>query len=468
MSRFRYCLLLAGCALTSPALAQQGGPSGHWSTLVGAVVDSLHAGPLTDATVVLDGTALSATTDAQGKFRLDSIPPGTYRIVVFHPMLDTLGFSVGTIPLRMGADSVRQVLLGTPSAQTLVTNACPAPKRRLGPAAIMGRVLDPDTHAPLAGVRVSVVWSELAVGKDVGVRRVPQVREGRTDANGAFVICGVKAGIQGTLEADRGRAQTAEVPIDLGESLLELQTLTMTAITGTDSTLPQAGKAVLTGRVVDQRGLPVENARITVQGATATVSTGKDGAFRLAGLPSGTRAVLVRSLGYSPSQLPVQLSAAKPATLAVQLQKAPPTLPAVHVESQVAQALKDNGFEDRRRMGMGYYLGPEDIARRQPQQLSSLFPMIPGFQLRSGAGTGMAITSVRDGCVSFWVDGVPWKETNPGDLDYQLQVDQLMAVETYSAAAAPLQYKVPGQSGCSVVLLWTNRTVGQQQQKGKQ
>ena len=117
-------------------------------------------------------------------------------------------------------------------------------------------------------------------------------------------------------------------------------------------------------------------------------------------------------------------------------------------------------------MGMGYYLGPEDIARWQPPRLSSLFQMIPGFQLRSGVGTGMAITSVRDGCVTFWVDGVPWRESQPGDLDYQLGADQLMAVETYSAAAAPLQYKMSGQSSCSVEVLWTNRTVSQQGQGG--
>jgi hypothetical protein len=122
-------------------------------------------------------------------------------------------------------------------------------------------------------------------------------------------------------------------------------------------------------------------------------------------------------------------------------------------------ALKKDGFTDRRLMGMGYYLTPEDIARRNPQQLSDLFQTIPGFRTSAGVGTGMAIKSARDGCVVYWVDGIQWRENQPGDLDYQLKTDQLMAIETYSAAGAPAQYQMSGRSSCSVVLIWTNRNV---------
>ena len=443
---------------TSSSVSVNSGSPGHMATLVGAVIDSIHLAPLVGATVLLNGTTLSTQTDDHGKFRIDSIPPGTYRVAVFHPLLDTLGVSIGTMPMSMGADTVRELVLTTPSAQTVIANACPEAKRRLGAGAIMGHVFDPDTHAPIDSVRVSLAWTDISVGKDIGVRRIPTLREGMTDASGAFIICGVPVGIKGTIEADRGKAQTAEVPVALDESPLLMQSLTLALVKGTDS-IPPTGQAVLTGRVTDPQGLPISDASIVVQGATPKTSSAKDGSFRLSGLPSGTRSVLVRRVGFAPVELPVSLAAATPTNVVVKLDKTTPTLAPVKVVGSMDSALKADGFTDRRRMGMGYYLGPEDIARRMPQQLSSLFQMIPGFQIAPGVGTGMQIRSIRDGCVTYVIDGVPWQEGQAGQLDYQFKPEQLMAIETYSAAAAPAQFVAPGRSSCSVVIIWTNRTV---------
>jgi Carboxypeptidase regulatory-like domain len=211
--------------------------------------------------------------------------------------------------------------------------------------------------------------------------------------------------------------------------------------------------------VTDPKGLPLPGARISVQGATVATTSGADGTFRMTGLPSGTRGVLIRHVGFSLVQMPVSLSAKDTANILVHLNTSVPLAGSVHVVGSMDSALKADGFTDRRRMGMGFYLGPDDIARQMPIQLSSLFPMIPGFTTTPGVGTGMEIKSVRDGCVTYWMDGVPWKENQPGQLDYEVKAEQLMAIETYSAAGAPAQFQAPGRSSCSVVLIWTNRTV---------
>jgi hypothetical protein len=431
-----------------------------YSTLVGLVIDSVHLLPLVGATVLLDGTTLSATTNEEGKFRIDSIPPGDYRLAVFHPLLDTLGFSIGTEPLRMGADSIRQVLMGTPSAKSLVARACPAQKRRLGEAAIMGKVLDPDTEVPLAGVRVTFVWTKIDIGRDIGVKRIQQLREATTDSSGSFVLCGVSPEVRGTIKAERGESETAEVELELlPEELLAFQDLRMLDVPLSDSA-PQTGEAILSGRVVNKDGAPVADATVSVQGTKISTVTGPDGLFRLVGLPSGTRAVYVRRVGFTFRQIAVNLSAVNPVDVRIELKDAPPMLEAVTVEGKFEAALKKNGFTERKRMGMGRFLGPKDIERRQPINFSSLFQTIPGFRVETGFG-GNTIRSTRgsNGCVIIWVDGVQYRETQAGELDSQLLPEQLMAIETYSPVAAPAEFKSAGQSDCSVIVVWTNRTV---------
>ena len=44
------------------------------------------------------------------------------------------------------------------------------------------------------------------------------------------------------------------------------------------------------------------------------------------------------------------------------------------------------GFEERRRSGMGRFLGPEQLTRMDPLRLSQIFFGMPGVRLQSGKG----------------------------------------------------------------------------------
>src|SRR5947208_5328808 len=77
-------------AQTRPATPAASG----FTTLKGMVIDSLHDGPLAKARVMIEGTERSAVTDIDGRYRIDSIPPGQHRVVVLHPLLDTLGITI--------------------------------------------------------------------------------------------------------------------------------------------------------------------------------------------------------------------------------------------------------------------------------------------------------------------------------------------------------------------------------------
>ncbi|MEO6525769.1 MAG: carboxypeptidase-like regulatory domain-containing protein, partial [Gemmatimonadaceae bacterium] len=63
--------------------------------------------------------------------------------------------------------------------------------------------------------------------------------------------------------------------------------------------LAQTGTVV--GRVVDvATGAPVIVAQVAVKGASAATLVDSDGRFRLTSIPSGTRALVARALGYAP------------------------------------------------------------------------------------------------------------------------------------------------------------------------
>ncbi|HXI99080.1 MAG TPA: carboxypeptidase regulatory-like domain-containing protein, partial [Gemmatimonadaceae bacterium] len=91
----------------APAVPQKVGNS----AISGIVLDSLNGRYLRGADVIIQGAKASLVTDSLGKFKIDSLPPGTYQIGVFHPMLDTLGISLASQPFHVGPDSSSYLVL---------------------------------------------------------------------------------------------------------------------------------------------------------------------------------------------------------------------------------------------------------------------------------------------------------------------------------------------------------------------
>ena len=79
----------------------------------GTVYDSLLHAPLRGADVWVRGSERHTETDADGRFHLDSIPPGRYTLLVSHPGLDSAGLFTLAVPVDAGDGAV--VRLATPS-----------------------------------------------------------------------------------------------------------------------------------------------------------------------------------------------------------------------------------------------------------------------------------------------------------------------------------------------------------------
>jgi len=440
---------------------------------------------------MISGTSRQAVSDSLGHFRIDSVPPGSYEIGMFHPMLDSLGMSITTRPVSFPPGRYAVVRLATPAAPAVINIFCPADKRLSGPAVLVGRVLDADTDAPAVGARVSLTWSQLEVGRAIGIRHISRVRAATVDSSGSYQICGLPDNVGGVLRATRGGVGTAGVPLHyspgqlVGMASLSLPSADTTPVAA-DTTHHAAdtskhvvvaaapapaphvtglrhGHAVVQGRILDPAGKPVVGAEVSVLGAEPTAATNDSGTFSLQGVPSGTQQLDVRKVGYAQLSTPVELSIHAPRIVTLAMHQAPPQLAKVNIQvSKMEKGLGEVGFTRRHKSGLGHYLTEDEIQEKQPQLMSDIFATMPGLHLNYSTGQPVieSSRSAGGGCVNYYIDNVPYKEASPGDINDYMRPDEVSAVEVYNSVDAPGEFTSAGNSGCQVIVVWTKTKIG--------
>jgi len=297
------------------------------------------------------------------------------------------------------ANMVTQTVIGVPSAEYLVTLLCPAARRALGPGALVGRIREPDSDSAAVGARVSFVWYDpdppgLPSGLKI-TKKPPRVREATVAADGTYRLCGLPEKYEGKLQAQRkDGGETAEVTVSQELGVLALRSMSVAArprvIAAGDTGAAKAprGTARVSGTVVNRNGAPVANARVGLMGSSAATMTRANGEFVLDSLPAGTQALVVRQLGYSPTEVPVELSARTPARVTVKLGVLVPQLSPVEVISRREEGLQKVGYLDRKRTSAGgFFISPEDIERRKALRFSDVLRNVPGLQVSESNGS---------------------------------------------------------------------------------
>ena len=444
--------------------------------LQGVLVDSIHGEPLAGGLVQVEGSGRIAPTDSSGRFLVDSIPPGRYRVIVDHPLIDTLGITLVTDSMQFVAGSITRTVIAVPTADRLTAMLCPAARRALGPGALVGRVREPDTDEPAIGARVSFVYYDPdppGLPPNIKVKKQPKVREATVGADGTYRICGLPATFEGKLQAQRrDGGATAEVTVEQSEGVLALRSMSVAAVQKTVATKDSAGKVVINqkgsarviGKVVNSNGGPVVGARVSLMGGSAAALTRTDGSFLLDSLPSGTQSLVIRQIGYKPTEYAVELSARVPARATIKLGAFVPELSPVEVISRREDGLQRVGFTDRKRNSAGgHFIDSDAIEKRGAQLFTDLLRTVPGIRVATDNGSnGNMVFSTRsstqDGCVTIWLDGAPWRSLEAGDLDSFVKPDEVAAIEVYQGAQLPVQFTSPGEN-CAAVVVWTKTRV---------
>lgn len=462
-------LAAATLLIAAPSARAQTAPASAstLSSASGVIVDSLHESPLVHANVIIEGTTRVGFTDQDGRYQIDSIPPGQHRVRVLHAVLDTVGITLRTPEIGFVAGKNHTLDISIPGPQWMASRFCNAAQQTLGPAALVGFVKDPDTNMPMVGAKVELVYEVT----DVIGRKTPRVRSGMTDSTGIYRICGIPGDMSGKVQVFRNGVASGEVPAEITNGFLGLRAFSIVsehanvvAVTNDSGKVRYVAKgaAKVTGRVVDKLGKPLREARVTIQGGDKPVLTNANGFFTLDSLPSGTQALEVRKLGYAVTEIPVELSTLAAATANVTMSDAVPLLETMRTEAAADQVLSDLGYLERKNSGFGYFLDGKQI-NHDAIMFTDIMYNVPGLRV-SPVGNGRDYT-VRDtrnaanGCVNFFVDGFPWPEMTPGDINNYVRPGETVAVEVYHGSNTPPQFQKSGQSSCASIVIWTQAKV---------
>ena len=443
------------------------------ASIMGIVVDSIHGTVLANALVRVDASSLETMTDSGGRFKLLNVPPGRHQLVVFPPIEDTLGLRVVSPSISVTAGDIYLQDLAIPSPERLVGLLCPAGVLKMrGPAAVVGFVHDPVTGDPAPGAKIQLLYDET---DPLGLTKKPVVRSATTDSAGNYKICGVPPNMEGKVIVTRNGVVSGEVPAKVENGFLALRSFGILGKVRVAAQQPAApgdtshrppryiGEARVSGRVVNKQGQPLYQARVALQGSDAVTLTKPNGEFTLDSLPAGTQSLEVRKLGYGVTDYPIELAnGPENPRVTITMSDFVPTLATVRVEAQENRALLDNGYLQRKdtHMGMAYLDG--DQIRQSALHFSDELRTVPGLKIVPiGDGTHQAIVNARDvtatACVNFVVDGTPFKEVQPGDIDDFLQPSELAAIEVYSPSTTPAQFQSPGSNNCISIVAWTKR-----------
>lgn len=424
----------------------------------GVVVDSLNLRYLRGADVIVEGVDATYLTDSAGRFRVDSLPPGTYQVGVFHPLLDTLGIAVASRPFRVGPDSTSIVVLYVPSAATIIHGVCPSHSGGQGNSAAIGHVMDSETLRPVAGAEVSITWTEIEASKQVGIRQIPHVLRDTTNEAGAFHICGLPSSMSATLHARKATAVTSDIPFAIGDADSELFARTLLLSSANVATTAQ--NATVSGRVVLEGNATGGGSRVELVGTDVVALTNDNGEFTMTNLPSGSQVLLARHLGYGAATAPVDLSAREPQKVTITLPKFVAIMDPVLVTARLSASLDRVGFNERKKSGSGYFFGPAQVEAMHATYLTDILRRLPSIRV-TPTGRGTRVMSSRGvnsigsaSCVQYFLDDMPWQSAAPGDINDFVNGNEVVAVEVYQPAQAPAKYS-RGLGNCVTIVLWT-------------
>jgi protocatechuate 3,4-dioxygenase beta subunit len=253
------------------------------------------------------GYSQAVESDARGRYAIDRLPPGDYRVEAFRH-----GYIRPAQP-----QSMLEILLAdrSPARRTVAVRSGQAAEALdvtlARGAAITGTIVD-EFGEPMQGVAVSA-FELRAVGARTRALRVSSARGARTDDRGRYRLYGMQPGTY-VIQATAGAVSTGTTgytPLFYpGTATIDLATPTMLGadalVSGIDLVLVLSRAHRIRGTVVDPQGAPTSDVSLTltpserstsIQQEPVTARANADGTFAFNNVSPGEYVVQAMALG---------------------------------------------------------------------------------------------------------------------------------------------------------------------------
>lgn len=438
---FAFLGCLAGLSSEGEA---QAGPS---VTVRGVAYDSLNAVPLRGALLNL-GASQTAISDDSGRFRFDGVAPGAYTLVMQHDRLDSLGIAAvrREFTASEGAAAVR---IAIPSFDTFWRRSCGGQRAPQDSGFVFGTLRDAGARSPIGGAVLYATWSEIGFDRASGVSQSRMGGLVNADAAGNYVVCGVPTGVMLELRVSADAHATLLVELPFAAPGVVRQDLFLRA--HADSMARGAVRGVVRGL----EGEPVARASVGREGS-APVLTDDAGRFLIAGLPIGTTALDVRSIGSAPFTALVHITAGDTANIVLPLRKLS-VLAEVRVSatSIVVQRFVSE-LEDRRALGIAKMVDSSAIERR-----GTIVGALANVANVKVSNRGDVTLGLANGSACRPAVFVDRREVQSADVQAELRmlnVTEIGVIEVYPRRIAipPEFWGRQGMPDCAIAI-WTKR-----------
>ncbi len=353
--------------------------------LAGTVVDSVSGDPVPGARVSLNGTSMTSTTDAKGRFTISGVLPGIYTVVIVTPSLDSVS-AVQRSTLTF-ADSAQTIQLRALSAQEFMRSACGSARMEY-PGMVSGTVDVRGDSSATPRIKVAAEWS--AMDGDASRPQIQTLRRAVStgvDARGHFKLCGVPVNTDLSIYAELGDATVSDV------SPLRIPPHGRVARVDLSADVKTDRGSIFSGtvHVADSTNRPIARAVIALPDLVKTVMANDSGEFKLVGIPAGPHRVVVRSIGYAPLDTTLSFGLNQTIDRRVFLRRV------VMLDSVVTRAarLASLEFEENRRLGLGSFFTREELEQQSGRLLSSILASTRGLGIVYGRGNRAYVLNKR-------------------------------------------------------------------------
>lgn len=315
---------------------------------------------------------------------------------------------------------------------------------------LYGYIIDGESGTPLPGGTVHLSWVDRSGAPDSAVNRAAA-----ESPNGSYVFCDVPQGVRLTLWADAlgktggasdvfftgGEAERRDIPLGLAKQ-----------------------RGSFSGRLLDgTTGEAIPGATITIDHASASTLSDRNGAFVFRDLPVGAMEARIEHVAYGKPTMDVVVESDVSTHSVIRLDPRPIAVEPLSVQVTIRERwLEENGFYGRVERSQGQFVTPEMIDRAKHRRFTEVLRNVPGIVIGGAYCAPRCLQwiemagSTQSNCMpEFYMDGRRMLFRGNGiDLDAIAGGQDLAALEVYRGISeTPPQF----YGRCGSIVIWTKR-----------